>query len=540
MLGFIKKYGLYIISILIVLSYTALILLQLDPAHFNNYFSSDSLFLQSIFKDVFIDKSGFAGWHLNAAPNFFPDMFFYFILNGLTGDFIISSFIYSHLQVLALMLLFGFMIRSVIPNISFNYLAVSNLMLIPFMWITTFTKDFLITFYLFSISYHTGAFLMSLLAFTLLFRILQKQSTQIALFIVVFLATMSDRLFVVMFIIPAITALIFIHKFSDRKALLRTILFLLLSALAGYFAFDILKKLRWFHVIGLSWKVFSFENILNSFGVFFNQHLTYLKLRDARGLMVALGIISIALLSIINIKQLKAIFRQKQHAAISDLFYFLMLVFILAVLFIPVINGGYVGWAMLRYNIFAFYIALMLFGVYAFRQKLFKKLILRQLSLSLIFLISLIPLLWKYDFTKLPDTSRKFFHYYPEYVAELDSITSKENIQYGVAMYWEAKMITMFSKANVRCYTVFPGLTPWYHVMNKNWYYKGGKGKFANPEFRFLYLNHSDTLTAINKLGQPEKRIACNNNYFVFVYPEFEFDKTTRRIKLLHAKPESN
>src|SRR5688500_14544520 len=87
----------------------------------NIFLCSDTLYLPSIYKDLFIDKNDFAGWHLNPAPNFFPDMVFYFLLMFISGDFIVSSFIFSIVQYLVIALLFIKIFRTIFPAASIYY-----------------------------------------------------------------------------------------------------------------------------------------------------------------------------------------------------------------------------------------------------------------------------------------------------------------------------------------------------------------------------------------------------------------------------------
>ncbi len=69
------------------------------------YFNSDTLYVPSIYHDLFIDGNSFAGWHLNGAPNIFPDMIMYFIIQIFFNSFIPAMLTYSFLEFILLMLL---------------------------------------------------------------------------------------------------------------------------------------------------------------------------------------------------------------------------------------------------------------------------------------------------------------------------------------------------------------------------------------------------------------------------------------------------
>src|SRR3954471_21858303 len=76
--------------------------LYFNGVEWDLFLSSDALYLPSLYQDILIDKNSVADWHLNPAPNFFPDMAAYFILRFVCGNFIWSTFVFALLQVLAL------------------------------------------------------------------------------------------------------------------------------------------------------------------------------------------------------------------------------------------------------------------------------------------------------------------------------------------------------------------------------------------------------------------------------------------------------
>ena len=57
-----------------------------NDSAYNFFFNSDTLYLPSVYKDLFIDGYGIKGWELNPSPNFFPDMSVYFLLSYFIGD----------------------------------------------------------------------------------------------------------------------------------------------------------------------------------------------------------------------------------------------------------------------------------------------------------------------------------------------------------------------------------------------------------------------------------------------------------------------
>ena len=68
----------------------------------------------------------------------------------------------------------------------------------------------------------------------------------------------------------------------------------------------------------------------------------------------------------------------------------------------------------------------------------------------------------------------------------------------------------------------------WYQVMNRNWYYKGGKGRYAEPEFRFVLTNKLHPEAISQYLGDPLQSYDYLNYLNIQTFPAFCFDKQTR------------
>ncbi len=165
----------YLFSVLVNIGFVVFVFSGLTENQLNTYFNSDTLYLQSIYKDIFLDKSGISGWHLNAAPNFFPDMIFFFIFHKIFGDFILASLVYSIAQYLIILLLIYHLFRFVFRVISLNYLSAANFLMLLFFMVTIKNGDFVFTFYLLSISYHLGAFINTLICLLFTFKYLNLE-----------------------------------------------------------------------------------------------------------------------------------------------------------------------------------------------------------------------------------------------------------------------------------------------------------------------------------------------------------------------------
>ena len=57
--------------------------------------TSDLLYLEALYKDLFVRHLPIGGWTLSPAPYFFPDLPVYFVLRGLAGDLLSALYLYS-------------------------------------------------------------------------------------------------------------------------------------------------------------------------------------------------------------------------------------------------------------------------------------------------------------------------------------------------------------------------------------------------------------------------------------------------------------
>ena len=88
---------------------------------FDVFFNSDTLYLPSIYKDIFQEHNLLKDWQLNPSPNFFPDMLLYFIFMFFTNNFIISSFIFAIIQYAIILYILTKIFKEILPNQSKNW-----------------------------------------------------------------------------------------------------------------------------------------------------------------------------------------------------------------------------------------------------------------------------------------------------------------------------------------------------------------------------------------------------------------------------------
>ncbi len=533
------------LSLLLNAAWVVLVFASLDDQALFAYFNSDTLYLPSIFRDLFVDGSGFRGWNLNAAPNFFPDMVSYFAVNALISDFRLAMGVFSLLQYLVLLCFMGWVLRLASQNLGWWHLAASNLCMLLFLFVTTYSGDFVFTFYILSISYHLGPFLMSLFVLVLTFRYLRNGQTSCLIYIAIlsFVAVISNRFFIVMFILPLVGFLPFVVRQDSRRRVIKLFSLVAGTGALGILVFNLVKTLNYFHVISTGWKMFQFSQMGSSWQTMRDQHLGYLQAVDFRSLILVLSLLSFGCMFVLGVSYFLKIlrnipFRPAERTQASYTLYFCL--FFMVVLFTPVINGSYVGPAILRYNIHVFYLAVFNLGFIASfvcsnpaRQKIFKSLVGAAMVLCIAFGVHFMA-------TKgVGKGLDRFINHYPNAARCLDQLAEAQGFQYGISAYWQAKQITMFSKKGVRVYHVYHDTAIWYHVTNQNWYYQGGKGVHADPEFRFVVLNGLEEEAVLKELGPPAQIHQCPGSLKVYEYPPFEFaDPRSRRPSIVHGKTE--
>lgn len=525
---------LFVLSVLINVVLTIIIFATINEKQIYTYFNSDTLYLPSIYKDLIIDKSGLGGWHLNGAPNFIPDMFLFFIVRSFFNHFIPACFAFSLIQLVIILVLLSVLYKSITNSINYIHLSFAALLMSFFLLVTLANNDFVYTFYLLSISYHLGAFIMLLISLILLFNYI-KNNSRIYLTILIILNIVSiinDRLYLVMFSFPIYTLILTLFlKTEKKKQYIKILIYNTISILLGLFLFRMLRLSGYVHIINLSWKVFSFDNIIPALKIFMNQHTFYLKELDFRGIINLMFIASFFIHLYLLIKNIILIINKKDFNETEFIYLLIFTSSTFIILITPIINGNYVSWALLRYNIYSLY-----WGVFSYAFLLYKLSTKTRISLNYLAFIVVIFLCIETIFTikkinnnNITEGLTNFMTYYPENVKCIDELSEKEDLRFGIAEYWKAKYITMFSKKDVRVYTVMDNLTIWYHVMNQNWYYQNKKGKFANPEFNFVLTNGINKEEINNYLGIPVDTISCNDNWEIFKYKTFQFYNKTRK-----------
>jgi hypothetical protein len=515
---------LYILTILVSILYIITLFSTLTDYRYGIIFSSDTLYQPALFKDLFIDHKGLQGWYLNPSPNFFPDMIVYFILMFLTKNFIVTTFVYPILQYLLFLMLILMLFRLIVPDRYILFAAISNLLLLLFILTTLYSKapDFDFTFFIISISFHMGAFLMSFLCLIMTLNYIKnpKKSLIINLVWIGFLSVLSDRLFIVMYSLPALSILLLFNKIKPFNKILHIVIINILTVGLGFFAFWIIQNSNYIW-IDRPHRILDFNNSINSFHMLIGHILYYLKYGTYTRFIIIISILSFITTCWLFVSSI----HKENKLSLFTVYCLLSISYSLIVFFAPVINGNYTASDSLRYNIYVYYISIInipLLTAYFLTQKYKDWIVSKWTSLTLFCMI--LYTFW-IGFSKFsPSGLHQYFNYYPEKVKQMDKIARENHLSYGIGNYWTSNYITLFSKSNVRVLPVYDAIFPQFHAFNKNWFFD------KNTVINFVVLfKIQDRKNFMELFGNSAIKLD-STELEVMQVPPFRFDPQTFKI----------
>ncbi len=513
---------LYFTSLILVVFLILSIFCTLDEQSYNWFFSTDTLYLPSIYKDLFTDGGTLDGWHFNPAPNFFPDMLVYFLLMYLTGSFLLSTAFFAVIQYIIIIVLFRSILLQIMQKEMVTRIVIfSNMLLAMYFVKTMLDHDLSLSFYLLINSYHTSIFTMALLSYLLFILYLKNGMRVFLVFLVIisFLGVLSDKLVFMSITVPIMGMSLFYKKSPyDKRRLLVAAGLVFLSSVLGIVFFNILKNLRIIH-FGTPFKMFAFNDMFTSGQLFLKDTLYYFSSFHLNSIILFLSIFSIIIgiiITVFNIIQKKKFTNWSFYIMFST-------IFSITVIGAAIINGLYVSLDCFRYNIYPYYLGALNFPLFLIRSKLW----FNRLS------VIVVPVLMVFYFILIVNGFsltgfKAYSEYYPVEVKSIDEIARKEGFLKGVGNYWDAKFINMFSKQNVRVYAVLGGLQKYYHVANEHWY------NADTAIFNFIIDKEMDHLV-IKKIFHLDTLMYIHNSPDIIMVPEFIYVGTSWEPVLLDS-----
>src|SRR5450830_253327 len=174
---------------------------------FKTEIQSDSLFLDSLFTDLFTHGGRWTEWKFIQAPAFLPDMLLYLPAYPLLPDAASRIFFVSAAQVLLLAAALLWCARQITPQLS---LRAQTLLLLLLAFVTVVAAQSRMWLYFYSTNNHLAATILELVGVGLLLRQLARPSRAGAVLLVVLIAAtqVSTKLFALSFVVPLLALLI--------------------------------------------------------------------------------------------------------------------------------------------------------------------------------------------------------------------------------------------------------------------------------------------------------------------------------------------
>lgn len=130
----------------------------------------------------------------------------------------------------------------------------------------------------------------------------------------------------------------------------------------------------------------------------------------------------------------------------------------------------------------------------------------------------------------------RLHRYAPGYVAHLDRIAKERGLTQGVAYYWTARDVNLYSQSDLRVFSVTPDLTYFDWMNNLNWVAGPFDEQHVAPRPEFVILSPREVYsreTAVERFGEPVEEIPLNNSvagYVALIYDRESHDKLARQL----------
>ena len=463
------------------------------------FFSSDAMYLPALYRDFFQDGYTLNGWQLNQAPNFFPDMLLFFILNGLSGNFVTAIFSYSVIQYFSIIFILYLIYKQLKPNLHPSTFTPAIFLFSSFLFLYFLDQNWWFSSLLNHNAFHNSAFIMALLCIWLFCKYLNTKSSKCLtlISIISILCGASDKLFFICFTIPVALVVIVLYFFNkDWKIMVRLLIVLAICTIVAVVLWIFFKNNPYFSLTRPYGNITS-EYIKDSWLTFSKQLYGYLTRLSFVLVLTYFMILSYIVAVIHFFTKAYILIKEKKSADTFFAFELWVLVFSPAVFFAPILAGSYDNVVSIRYSYFPYLLLpfnlVLLSSNWLNNKRLFK--VVLNSSLSLLIL----GYLWiHYPIQELGKGLKHYFNFYPERARIIDGCFSDSDDRtqkYGIIDdYWAARQVTMFSKKGIRLYCTFAGGDPWLHAANKHWFTDNDKGKHAHCEFTFLLWSKENEL----------------------------------------------
>ena len=464
-------------------------------------FHADTDYLPALYRDLFEDGGKLSRWNLTPAPSFFPDWPLFFLAQWLAGDFFHALPVFFVLQGLLLFALAVALLLRAAPAHQ-AVVAAGWACVLLFSW----ARADMVPYSYFHVSaFHCGVFLMLLLSLRLLdarpgigFGVrFGFGAAHWLLAATALLATLSDRLYVLQFALPALATLWLMERRDGRpwKALCAAIV---LGTVAGM----LLYKAKWLVALpqSLPWRMSAAAPAANLPALLQTLEASW---RSSPAGALGLAAYYAVLTTLLPGTLLRRGWRVAEPAA-ARLAVFGWLSAAACVAAVLVSTNPFT----VRYFIPAYTLPLLtgpalLYAALPARRR------------GLLTLALLAATLWLTQAMLSPalrDVALPRQTYYPTEVACMDEVVGRYGLRHGVSTYWDAKRVGMLSRHRLEIAPHDRQLRRFHWITSESVF---------RDAYDFALVRHVEGLDLEELLrlnGAPAARVECGI-FEVLVYP---------------------
>src|ERR1700722_14049304 len=460
------------------------------------WISSDTLWPVDLITDLFVDHYHLHGWQFSIAPCWSPDVVLVGLAYGATRNAVAATILGGFLQFLLLVAGVGLCWRALRLRAQ---VAVETLTLLTAVWVTLYTALHINASYgayhqFFLPQTHVGNLVNVVWALGLALLLLDREDKRRrralgwAYAAVCLTATMSNVLFAVHFLFPATVAIALLWATGrPRSPRFWLVLAGWPAAILGFAANRFLLNVTDASVQS----AFGWRALRNAVGIFSSGMIAQLSAGDFLHLLAVAWLVGCAVLSFVFLVRSRKRWQSRDSLRFT---FFVVASGASAGSAAAMIVGGtatlttYHSYGLtMRYLHPMFFLPLFAWPIAAG----FSRWIARERAVRLTLLAGAAAsvlvssaLLARTEMPRIP-----LHRYATPLVRELDNYASLYGLKYGVAGYWQARLITLLSKTGLRVYQVDRNLQPYHWVSNMEWYSEALEDRDRPPVFSFAVLH---------------------------------------------------
>lgn len=478
--------------------------------------SSDTVYLVTLYRDLFVDRYGLKGWQLTPAPYFFPDMPLLFFCLEIAPDVGLAYVLYA-------ILFYGgaaIAVARILAMVGRRSLA-WRLAPVPFLVLIAFqdcSVNRSLATYLFFPSFHAGTLFTGLWlierALVLAIRGIRVGPCFVYLILAV-LGVLSDRLLIPQFLVPILLALMVpALKHRPLWKLVGILTGLTIAACSTVWLFMPLLHQGYFGFTVPKLGYFNAGNQLSDelAGRIVSDLARYVWINE-RAFLILLMVFTVVLIT--APLWFKSVYQRlpdepnsRRTVVIVCGMVWLVSLFSLVVnaMALPAV-GLWFGLSERRFFLPQYVFpafALMMLG-YVVNGMIPRSL--RWAGGIVLVMLGVVTLGPEIATLRLDG----FRLSYPENVQQLDRLAGDLGLRYGYGDYWSAKSLTVHSRRGLRIAQVYSNLNRHFEISNANWFTRDAIDLQRFPTYQYIVMNGLDRNTVQQRFGDPALAAFCGD-----------------------------